>query len=33
MKVWINEEDTEEDHMAAVVFNLFAAEFIKEKLR
>jgi hypothetical protein len=29
---WFNERNTEEDHMSGVVFNLFAAEYLKEKL-
>ena len=29
---WFNGLDTEEDHMVAVVFNLFAAEYLKDKL-
>lgn len=29
---WFNEQD-DEDHMAAVCFNLFAAEYVKDKLK
>ena len=29
---WFTEEDTEEDHAAAVFFNINACEFLKEKL-
>lgn len=29
---WLNEE-TDEDHMAAVAFNLAAAEYVKDKLK
>ncbi len=32
MYQWL-EGDTSEDHMAAVVFNLFGAEFVKAKLK
>ena len=30
---WINNEDPEEDHAAAVFFNISAAEYVREKLR
>lgn len=28
---WVNDLNTEEDHASAVVFNLFAAEYVKAK--
>jgi len=30
---WFNDEDTEEDHASAVMFNISAVEYLKEKLR
>ena len=30
---WINEENPEEDHAAAVFFNISAVEMLKEKLK
>ena len=29
---WVNEKDTDEDHAAAVMFNIAAAEYVKNKL-
>lgn len=29
---WFNNENPEEDHMAAICFNIFAAEMVKKKL-
>jgi hypothetical protein len=30
---WINEENTEEDHAAAIFFNVSAVEMLKDKLK